>query len=347
MTILSSSTRATVLAIAFAVAPFMGAANADAVSDFYKGKSVSIGIGFGAGGGYDTYARALARHYGRHIPGNPTVVPRNMPGAGALILANHVFNAAPKDGTEMGLVAASTLMEPLLDNDKARYVAKDFTMIGSMSKDIAFCGLGKAAGVKTFEAWRDSGKTMAFGATGPAAITYQHPLIFNNVLGAKAKPLPGYKGTKDISLALQRGEVDGMCGLFVSSIQAQYQGLIDSGELFLVLQGGPEKTDLFGDIPTVYDHAKTDLDKMALDFHFGQFLLARPFVAPPGVPADRVKALREAFLATLEDPKFLDDAKKVRIAISPVPADEATALLDKFADFPPEAIEAAKKAIGR
>ena len=334
------------LAVALASLMLPVAAKADPAA-FYRGKTVTILIGFGAGGGYDTYARVLARNYGRFIPGNPTVIPRNMPGAGALLVANHIFNAAPKDGTEIGLVAASTIMEPLLGNEKARYAGKEFTWIGSMTKEINFCGLGKAAGVKTFDQWRKSGKTLTFGATGPAAITYQYPLIINNILGAKAKPLPGYKGTKEVSLAIQRGEVDGMCGLFISSIQSQYQGLVDSGELTLVVQMGPQKTDMFGPVPSVYDFIKSDVDKQVFDVHFGQLLLARPFIAPPGVPADRAKALQTAFMATLGDAKFLEDAKKTRVSINPVTAEEAMALLDKFADFPKEAFDAAKKAIGR
>ena len=348
MTISRFMPRLGALALAVAIVPAAASvANADSAADFYKGKTVTIKVGFGAGGGYDTYARVLARHYGNHIPGHPTVVASNMPGAGALIAANYIYNAAPKDGTDMGLVGASTVMEPLLGNPKAKFVAKNFTWIGSMSKDVAFCGLGKAAGVKTFDEWRKSGKTLTFGATGPAAITYQHPLIMKNVLGAKAKPLAGYKGTKEVSLALQRGEVDGLCGLFVSSIQAQYQNLVDTKQMILVIQMGPEKTDVFGNVPSVYDYAKSDIEKQVLDVHFGQLLLARPFVAPPGVPADRAKALRAAFLETLKDPKLLADAEKTHVSIDPVSSDQALALLSKFADFPKSAIDAAKKAIGR
>ena len=334
------------LAVALAALMLPAAAKADPAA-FYRGKTVTLVIGFGAGGGYDTYARVLARHYGRHIAGNPAVVVRNMPGAGALNAANYIFNNASKEGTEIGLAGASTIMEPLLGNDKARFVATEFTWIGSMSKDVAFCTLWHTTGLKTFDEWLKSGKEVTFGATGPAAITFQHPMIMKNVLGAKAKPLPGYKGTKDVSLALQRAEVDGLCGLFVSSIQAQYQPLVDAKQMILVLQMGPVRTDAFGPIPSVYDYAKTDLDKQVLDVHFGQLLLSRPFFAPPGVPADRAAALRKGFLDALKDDKLLADAKKTRISIDPVSAEEAIAMLRKFSDFPKETIAAAKKAIGR
>lgn len=323
------------------------AANADAVSDFYKGKNVTINIGFGAGGGYDTYARVLARHYGNHIPGKPNVIPRNMPGSGALRAANYVYTAAKKDGTEMALVGASTLMEPLFGNNKALFDPTKFTWIGSMSKDIAFCGIWKSAGIKSFDEWLKSGKELTFGATGPAAITAQHPKVIAAITGAKAKVLTGYKGTKDVNLAMQRGEVDGSCGLFVSSIQAQYQRFVDAGDMILVIQGGPSSTDVFGKVPSVIDFAKTDTERKVVEVHFGQLLLGRPFVATPGMPADRAKALQDGFLAALKDEKLLADAEKTKIKIDAVSADEALKLLHSFGNYPKEAIDAAKKAIGR
>jgi tripartite-type tricarboxylate transporter receptor subunit TctC len=347
MTILNPGARLGAVLLAVAMVPAASsAARADA-ADFYKGKSVTINIGFGAGGGYDTYARVLARHYGRHIAGSPTVVPVNMPGSGALRAANFVYSAAKKDGTAMALVGASTLMEPLFGNKKALFDATKFTWIGSMAKDIAFCGIWKSAGVKSFGQWMKEKKQLTFGATGPAAITAQHPTILKNVIGANAKVLPGYKGTKDINLAMQRGEVDGSCGLFVSSIKAQYQRFVDAGDMILVMQMGPAKTDAFGKVPSIFDYAKTDTDKKVLEIHFGQLLLGRPFVAAPGVPADRAKALQDGFVATLKDPKLLADAKKARIAIEPVSAEEALKLLVGFGNYPKSAIDAAKKAIGR
>ena len=348
MNIRSFGARLGAVLLASAFAPMASnVARADAVSEFYKGKSVTINIGFGAGGGYDTYARVLARHYGNHIPGQPTTIPVNMPGSGALRAANFVYSAAKKDGTAIALVGASTLMEPLFGNKAAMFDSTKFTWIGSMAKDIAFCGIWKSAGIKTFDQWKSSGKQLTFGATGPAAITAQHPLIIRNVVGANAKVLTGYKGTKDVNLAMQRGEVDGSCGLFVSSIQAQYQRFVDSGDMILFMQMGPGKTDVFGKVPSIFDYAKTETDKKVLEIHFGQLLLGRPFVGAPGIPADRAKALQESFLATLKDPKLLADAAKARITIDAVSADEALKLLVGFGAYPKDAIDAAKKAIGR
>ncbi len=196
------------------------AAMGQPASEPFKGQTISIEIGYGPGGGYDTYARALARHYGRFIPGNPTVVPKNMPGAGSLRAANYIFNLAPKDGTELGAWAASTVMEPLMGNDQAKFDATKFSWIGSMNQDISFCGLWvHPRGPQSFA---DMFKVdTVFGSAGQASISYQHPLILKNVLGAKINVITGYAGTREVNLAMQRGEVHGACGLFLSSIKSQ------------------------------------------------------------------------------------------------------------------------------
>ncbi len=337
--------RLAVLALPILVLP--GVVMAQTPAEFFKGKTVNIEIGFPPGGGYDTYGRVLARHLGRYIPGNPTVVPKNMPGAGALKAANFIYAAAPKDGTEIGIVASSTLMEPLLGNDQAQFDASKFGWLGSMSKDIAFCGITTSSGVASFDDWLKTKKELIFGSSGPAAITHQHPLVMKNVLGANAKIISGYQGTKDVSLAMERKEVDGICGMFISSVQTSFQPMIDSGVMRLIIQMGPNKSDIFGKIPSVYDYAKTDIDRQVLDIHFGQLLLARPFMVPPGVPADRLAALRKAFADTLKDKDLLADAQKAQIEIELVTPDEVQGMLAKFADYPKDAIRAAQKAIDR
>src|SRR5262245_35510175 len=178
-------------------------APAKAQADF-RGETISIQIGYGPGGGYDTYGRALARHYGRFIPGNPNVVPKNMPGAGSLRAANYIFNLAPKDGTELGAWAASTVMEPLMGNDQAKFDAAKFGWIGSMNQDISFCGLWVHPGGP--QSFADMFKVeTVFGSAGQASISYQHPLILKNVLGAKVSVIAGYAGTREVNLAMQRG----------------------------------------------------------------------------------------------------------------------------------------------
>lgn len=334
---------ALLVGVLFAATP----AVAQAPAEYYKGKTIGINIGYGPGGGYDTYGRVLARHFGRLIPGNPNVVPKNMPGAGALKAANYIYNSAPKDGTELGLVASSTLMEPLFGNDQAQFDAAKFTWLGSMSKDISHCGIRKGAGVASFDDWLKQGKELTFGSTGPAAITHQHPLVLKNVLGANARAVAGYQGTKEVSMAVERGEMDGLCGLFVSSIRASYMQMVKSGELILLIQMGQKTSDVFGKLPSVYDYAKTDQDRQVLEIHFDQLTLARPIMAPPGLAKARADVLRKAFEDTLKDAALLADARKVNIEIELVSGEAVGQLLVKFANYPPSAIAAAKKAIDR
>ena len=178
-----------------------GPAMADSVADFYKGKTIDLIIGFPAGGGYDAYGRLIARHIGDHIPGNPTVVPQNMPGAGSLKAADYIYNSAPKDGSAFGIVASSTLMEALFGDKQARFDASKFSWLGSASQDVSYCGIGPGSHITSFDQWVKSGKELTFGASGPAAITYQHPMVMKNVLGAHLRVIAGYGGTSDITLA--------------------------------------------------------------------------------------------------------------------------------------------------
>jgi tripartite-type tricarboxylate transporter receptor subunit TctC len=322
------------------------AATGQPASEPFKGQTINIEIGYGPGGGYDTYARALARHYGRFIPGNPAVVPKNMPGAGSLRAANYIFNLAPKDGTELGAWAASTVMEPLMGNDQAKFDATKFGWIGSMNQDISFCGLWVHPGGP--QSFTDMFKVeTVFGSAGQASISYQHPLILKNVLGAKVNVITGYAGTREVNLAMQRGEVHGACGLFLSSIKSQYLSDVQEGRLRLVIQMGPKTTDIFGPVPSVFDFGKSDEERRVLELHFKQILLGRPIAAPPDVPPSILETLRTAFMRTMNDPEFLEDARKVNIDIDPASGAEVEQLLRQFADYPTAIIQKARAAIGR
>jgi tripartite-type tricarboxylate transporter receptor subunit TctC len=323
-----------------------GCARADAVADFFGHKTVTLIAGFPPGGGYDTYVRTLARYYGRFLPGNPSVVPANMPGAGSMSAANNIYNNEPNDGTVLGMFASSVVMEPLLGNKAALFDPAKFSWIGSMSQDVAYCGVWQSAGAAATFAEMLHKETI-FGGGAPAAITYQHPMILKNVLGADVRVIPGYAGTRDIDLAMHRGEVNGECGLYGSSIRSQYLEDVKSGRLKLVIQMGPRKSTEFGDIPSVYDYAKTDDDRAVLDVHFKQLVLGRPLAGPPGIATDRLAALREAFLATMQDKAFRAEADKVGLDIDPASADEVQDLLQHFATFSPAIFEKARQAIGR
>jgi tripartite-type tricarboxylate transporter receptor subunit TctC len=333
------------LALAFLAAP---PARAQSNVSF-KGETITIQIGYGPGGGYDTYGRALARHYGRFIPGNPSVVAKNMPGAGSLRAANHIWNLSARDDVELGIFSASTAMEPLLGNPQAKFDVAKFGWIGSMNQDISFCGVWVGPGIPTTfkDMLKKDSKELIFGSAGPAAISHQHPLILKNVIGANIRVISGYEGQRQVNLAMQRGEVHGACGLFVSSIKSQWLKDVQAGHLKLFLQMGPKTTKEFGDVPDVFDFVKTDLDRKVLELHFKQTILGRPVAASPNLPKDRLAALRKAFLETMKDKDFLADAKKMNLDVDIATPEQVQQLLAQFADYPKAVIDKAKAAIGR
>jgi tripartite-type tricarboxylate transporter receptor subunit TctC len=327
-------------------AAMVSAARADSVSDFYAGKTLSLIAGFPPGGGYDTFVRVLAHHFGRFIPGHPSVVPSNMPGAGSLLAANYIYGKAQPDGTALAMFASSAAMEPLLGNKSALFDAAKFSWIGSMSQDTSYCGVWQTPGAaSSFDEMMT--KETIFGGGATSAITFQHPMVLKNVLGANIRVIPGYPGTREINLALHRGEVNGLCGLYVSSIKAAFPDDVASGQLKLVIQMGSKTSDAYGKVPSVFDYAKTDEVRAVLDVHFKQLILGRPLAGPPGIPADRLKALREALRGTMRDKDFLVEADKVGLDIDPASAEEVEQLLQRFAAFPPEVFRKAQEAIGR
>jgi tripartite-type tricarboxylate transporter receptor subunit TctC len=323
-------------------------ASADPVSDFYSHKTLSLVVGFPPGGGYDTNARVLAQHLGKFIPGHPAVVPSNMPGAGSMTAANRIFNDQPKDGSVLGMFASSAIMEPLLGNKAALFDPEKFSWIGSMSQEVAYCGVWQSPGaVTSFDEMLRSNKDTIFGGGAPAAVTYQHPLVLKNVLGAHVRLIPGYAGTRAIDLAMHRGEVNGICGLYTSSIKADFRDDVTSGRLKLVIQMGPKKSHAFGDIPSVYDYAKTDDQRAVLDLYFKQLVLGRPVAGPPGIPPERLAALQQAFLATMKDKDFLTEANKIGLDVDPATAEDVEQLLQHFASFPPAIFAKAREAVAR
>jgi len=342
----TSSRAPLALAALLAAAPAPALAQSDAVADFYRGKTVSLIAGFPPGGGYDTYVRVLARHYGRFLPGQPAVVASNMPGAGSLTAANTIYAKYAPDGLALAMFASSAAMEPLTGNKSALFDPTKFSWIGSMSQDVAFCGVWEhPGGATTFDEMLT--KETIIGGGAPAAITYQHPMVLKNVLKANFKVIQGYKGTRDINLAMQRGEVNGTCGMFASSVNSQFGAEVKDGRMKLFIQMGSKRSDAFGKIPSVFDYARTDEDRAILQFHFGQLLLGRPLAGPPGIPADRLAALRTALFATMKDPQFLAEATKAGLDIDPVTPDEVLALLKQFSAFSPAILEKAKDAMGR
>ena len=329
-----------------AVAGYIGSAQADAVADFYSGKSISLIIGYSPGGGYDTYARVLARHMGKHIPGNPSIVPKNMPGAGAVVAANYMFASTPKDGTNLGVVAASAIMDPLFSGkrSKAKYRPDQFSVIGNMNRETWTCGVWKSSGVSSFDDLV-KGKVVTFGSTGPAAITSQHARVFNSLAGTRIKVIYGYKGTKDVNLAMRKGEVGGSCGISESTIKSRWFKDVEKGDLKIIIQLGAEKKAALKNAAYIFEYAKDDNALKAMKAIFGRDVLGRPVVASPGIPADRAKALRQAFIDTMKDPDYLADAKKARLETDWNSGAEVEKMIAGFLATPPKAIALARQAL--
>ena len=315
-------------------------ARAEAVSDFYKGKSINIYIGFGPGGGYDVYTRMLARHLGRFIPGNPNVVPQNMPGAGGLKAAAYVYHAAARDGLSLAMFGGFTGLEPLFGNDQANFDPVKFTWIGNMNRDVSSCAVWNAAGFDRFSDIMQ--RQIVFGSSGKASTTSQHALVLKNMLGAKVKVIEGYQGTNDINLAMKRREVDASCGIYLSSALTSYEQDLRNGNMRILVQFGRQNVPSFGDAVNLYDLLKTDREKQVADLIFRQGEIARPIAGTPDIPADRASALRTAFMQTMKDPAFLAEAAKVSMPIDPMTGEEVARLFEPFYAAPKSIVERAK-----
>src|SRR5215831_11026431 len=257
------TTCSAVLAMMAAVAT---PARADPISDFYKGKSINLYIGFGPGGGYDVYARVLARHFGRFVPGNPVVVPQNMPGAGGLKSATFLYQAAPRDGLTLGMFGGFNGLEPLFGNAQANFDTVKFTWIGNMNRDVSSCAVWNAAGFDRFSDIMQ--RQIVFGSSGKASTTSQHALVLKNMLGAKVKVIEGYQGTNDINLAMKRREVDASCGIYLSSALTSYEQDLRNGNMRILVQFGRQNVPSFGDAVNLYDLLKSDAEKQVADLIF-------------------------------------------------------------------------------
>ena len=310
------SLRITSFAAAFLLLPAATPpAAAQSVADFYRGRNLTFLIGYPTGNGYDAYARLLIRHLGKHIPGNPTVVAENMPGAGSMVMINHLYNISAKDGSVIGLPARNLVIEPLLDNGQAKFDARKFAWLGSMNKDTSVCVAWAKTGVATIEQVKS--RALAVGATGQASDSFLLPQLMNAVLGTKFKVILGYPDASAANLALERGELEGFCTSFAAIRQSRPQGLAEHQVNILAQLGMSRSPDMPG-VPMLLDMTQDPAAKQALSFVFASQEMGRPVAGPPGMSPERVRALRVAFDATMKDPEFLDEAKSKRFAIDPI-----------------------------
>lgn len=310
-------------------------ARADPVADFYAGKTLSIVSGFTPNGENDTYIRSLGRYIGKHIPGRPQVVSSNLPGAGTLIAANSLVTKASPDGLTIATFTAQASVEPYMGNKAATFDPRKINWIGSISQDLQFCAI-RPSGDSPVTFAELLQKEAVFGTSGPASDIYRFTAVMKNVLGAKIRMVSGYAGMPAVNLALARGEVSGVCGYTPLALRTQFAADLAAGHLRLLVQTGNKTSREFGDVPSVFDFPVNAEARSLLEFFFKALALGRPIAAPPGVPAERVKALREAFVATLKDPDFLAEAEKLNLSLDPATGEEIEQQMNAVGAFPKE-----------
>jgi tripartite-type tricarboxylate transporter receptor subunit TctC len=316
------------------------ARSADPIADFYSGKNVQLVIGYPPGGGYDVYARSLARHMGRHIPGNPSIVVQNMPGAGSIKAANYLYNIAPKDGSVFGGFSRGAFLDPLLGRGEGvQYVAARFGWLGSISNEVGVCAFRSDSGIAT---WQDmQRKPYVIGSTGAGADSDVFPTVLRKMFGLPMKVVTGYHSAADVVLAISRKEVDGRCGWSWSSMMAWNKDLYQTKAVTVALQLASQKLPELPDTPSILEVAR-DADQLAaLKLILSRQMMARPYVAPPGIPPERKAALRAAFEATMQDPAFLADAQRQDLEVRPVSGAEADALINEIYASPPTVVKLA------
>jgi len=322
------------------------ARSAGIAGDFYSGKTIQLLIGFSSGGGYDIYGRTLARYLGRHIPGHPQIVPQNMPGAGSLKAANYLYNVSPKDGTAIGHFAPGVMVEPLLGHSEgALFKAPNFGWIGSISQEVSVCAYMTAAGIAS---WHDmQNKPAVIGASGGGAESDVFATLLRNQFHLPIRIVAGYPGSAEITLAMQRHEVDGHCGWSWTSLLSRNKAMLTSKEIDVTLQIGLSKDNdpYLADVPLIMDMTDDPSVRAALKLIVSRQSMARPFAAPPGVPPERLAILRAAFDATMKDPDFLAEARTTELDVRPVSGDAVETLIKEVYASPPEAIKLATEAM--
>jgi tripartite-type tricarboxylate transporter receptor subunit TctC len=304
-------------------------AQAQPVADFYRGKTVNLLIGVGVGGEYDLQARLVARHIGKHIPGNPNVVPQNMTGAGGINMANHLYNTVTRHGTFIGMMGNNFPATQAVGGKSVKFDAGKFQWLGTIAPVVETMAVWHTAGVKNMDDLRK--QEVVAGASGRGAITYFYPMMMNAFLGTKFKIVTGYPGGNQINLAMERGEVQARNNTWSSWKATRPQWLKDR-QIYVVAQAGPRAADL--DAPSVEEMAKTPDDRLTIELIVSGTQLGRPFATTPDVPADRLAALRDAFRATMKDPEFLKDAAQMNFEVNPVYGEPMQKTVEKILSTP-------------
>jgi tripartite-type tricarboxylate transporter receptor subunit TctC len=313
-------------------------ARADAVSDFYHGKTVTLMISGSAGGGYDVLGRAVAKHLGKYIPGAPTVVVKNAPGAGGILLTNQMFNTVPKDGTIIASVQNNTPFEPLYGTKEADYDARRFLYVGSPSAEVALIAVWSGAGVATLDDARRRELTM--GSSGKNSTPSFFARLANETLGTKLKIIVGYPGQNDALLAMERGEIDGYPSAFYNSLMSTRPTWIAEGKVKLLVQFGAKKEPAIEAVPLASDIARNDDDRKLIDASAAPLALGRPYILPPGTPPERVAAMRKAFADVMRDPDFQAENERAQLGANrPQTGEELEAIIHRTYDTAPAVLD--------
>jgi tripartite-type tricarboxylate transporter receptor subunit TctC len=313
------------------------------LKDFYAGRQMELIIASAPGGNYDAYARLIARHMGKYIPGEPTMVAKNMPGAGGARATGYIYNVAPKDGSSFAAVFPGGLVEPLFSPAKAdQYDPTKLFYLGSANNEVGICMMWNTSPVKTME--QALAQESVIGATAAGSPSRDFAAALINVLGVKTKVVTGYEGSKDLLLAMERGEIQGICGHLWSTVVAQNMDWVRDKKVSFWGQMSVKSHPDLADVPQVSTYAKTDEQKQILDLIFGQLLFGRPYIAPPGMVAGRGEALRAAFAATVKDAGFKAEAGRAKLELQPVSGEEVESMIKRMYRADPKLVAAAAQA---
>jgi tripartite-type tricarboxylate transporter receptor subunit TctC len=326
------------LALCIVAGACLPQAKADVVAEFYQGRTVTVVVGSNAAGGYDTFARAVARYMGKHIPGSPTLIVRNMPGAGGMTATNFLYNNADKDGSVIGLVQNNTPFEPLFGTKEARYDPVRFNWLGSPSAETAMVLLWHAAPVNSVAELK--AREVAVGVSGANSTPAFFTRLLNATLGTRLKPINGYPGQNDVLLAMERREIDGHPSAFFSSVRSTRPTWLRDKTAKAIVQYGAEKLAELPDVPFAPDLVGHDGDRLVMQAAFAPLALGRPLLTPPGVAAERVAALRAAFAATMADPDFLAEGERVGLGLNaPRSGEQIQEVVERAYQSPPRVID--------
>lgn len=331
----------TAVTVAGLTAP--GICGAETAGEFFSKNRIVMYIGSAPGAGYDLYGRGVARHMGKHLPGAPTLVPSNMPGAGSIVLANFMYARAPRDGSALAGIQNGDVMEPIIGNQNARFKPSEFTWLGSVNQQTNVCISWTTTGVKSIN--DVLAKEFLLGVVTSTSTETVANLV-NELAGSKFKLVKGYQSTNAVLTAMEQGEVGGLCGIGIDSVQSSMADALKNGRINVFLQVGSERHPELPQASFIYDHLKDPKDKELLDFLVGRMLFGRPFIAPPGLPADRAKLLQDAFWKTMSDPEFLSEAARLNMPVMPINGEAVKAAVVKLEGASPQLIERAARIIG-